>query len=80
MAVKECHRIKVRAKNLMRQIDLQQNNQAATGFVKESVFFEILALLKIKLGVEDLKILKEKFGDSYKQIEYKAALASLSVN
>lgn len=52
-----------------------------TGFVNEAVFFEIAALLKIKLQENEKKMIKLKFGKvTDDRINYKEALAALSVD
>lgn len=64
---KKVTQIKLRAKNLMRQVDQQQmmsneaSNTTHSGYVGESVFFEILDLLHIRLGDFDIELIKKRF-------------------
>ena len=75
--LKKSTKIKVKAKNLMKQIDTE-----SSGTVKDQIFFEILDMLNIKLTVEDKTLLKDVFGISFPdgglvKIHYKSALACL---
>ena len=78
--------MKIRAKNLLRQIDLAacaslSDQTVHTGFVNEAVFFDITALLKIKLQESEKKVIKLKFGKvTDDRIDYKEALAALTVD
>lgn len=52
-----------------------------TGQVKSNVFFDILALMKIKLKEVDEKALALKHGQAVSgKINYKSALAALTIN
>ena len=86
---KKVTQIKLRAKNLMRQVEQQQMGSVDqknpsfrhSGYVAESVFFEILDLLHIKLGDFDIELIKKRFSHPCEsRIDYKGALAALTVN
>ena len=61
--------IKLRAKTLMRRIDEQtvdsifdkSTYSQHVGYVQESVFFEVLSLLKVKLSELDEDLIKKRF-------------------
>lgn len=71
----------------MRQVDQQQmipnegDKATHSGYVNESVFFEILDLLHIRLGDFDINLIKKRFSHPCEsRIDYKPALAALTVN
>ena len=52
-----------------------------SGYVSESVFFEILDLLHIKVTDFDVNLIKKRFSHPCEQrIDYKGALAAMTVN
>jgi hypothetical protein len=51
----------------------------STETVIESVFFDILSLLKVKLKEADVRLLKKLYGKG-DRIDYRLALAALTIN
>lgn len=87
--MKKCTIIKSKVKALLKQIDgqavLSSPSASATTHtdtVKDSLFFDILQLMGIKLTDADTKRVRLACGDPLKpgQIRYKDALAAVSIN
>jgi hypothetical protein len=92
--MKKATQLKLRAKNLFRKIDQEQVAKAFdgqnttqklglthTGYVADAAFFEILELLKIKLQGIDVDLIRKRFSHPCEaRIEYKPALAALTIN
>ena len=85
-AMKRCLHLKLRAKNLLRNIDTEQvlketkeKDGKHTGWVKNEIFWEILDMQKVKVRDHDKAALSMKFGADGR-IRYKEALAVMTVN
>jgi hypothetical protein len=85
-AMKRCLHLKLRAKNLLRDIDTehalketQEKDGRHTGWVKNEILWEILDMLKVKVREHDKAALAMKFGTEGR-IRYKEALAVMTVN
>lgn len=73
--MKKCNQIKLKAKKLYKQIDDEKS-----GLVKSDVFFDVLDLLKIKLREQDISKIRQLYGQSGDKINYKIAMAMISVD
>ena len=85
-AMKRCLHLKLRAKNLLRDIDTEHalketegKDGKHTGWVKNEILWEILDMLKVKVREHDKTALSMKFGTEGR-IRYKEALAVMTVN
>lgn len=61
--------------------DAKQQLNTHSGYVSDSAFFEILELLHIKVSDFDVDLIKKRFSHPCEsRIDYKSALAALTVN